>query len=58
MKRWVPVILQRRWCVHGISDLTVGHLCVSYQLFMIASGIFGMHFGIAIHTKECSGANL
>lgn len=21
---------------------------------MIASGIFGMHFGIAIHTKECS----
>ena len=24
------------------------------SFFMIASGIFGMHFGIAIHTKECS----
>ena len=25
------------------------------SFFMIASGIFGMHFGLSIHTKECSG---
>ena len=24
------------------------------SFFMIASGIFGMHFGISIHTRECT----